>query len=81
MLFLPSFEDSTHRELAIREAPDVPNSSLLFDTYSVSEDLADRPLAILLKAYGNLLPACCRTSRTVVSELAKTVYSWTSLSP
>jgi hypothetical protein len=81
MLFLPSFEDNTHRELAIRKAPDVPNSGLLFDTYSVSESLADRPLAILLKAYGNLLPACCRSSRTVVTELAKTVYSWTSLSP
>lgn len=81
MLFLPSFEDSTYGQLAIRKAPDVPNSGLLFDTYSVSENLADRPLAILLKAYGNLLPVCCRSSRTVVSELARTVQSWTSLSP
>jgi hypothetical protein len=81
MLFLPSFEDNANREFAVRRAPDVPNSGLLFDTYSVSEDLADRPLAILSKAYGNLLPACCRSSKTVVSDFQRRVYSWTSLSP
>ncbi|RFU28345.1 hypothetical protein B7463_g8000, partial [Scytalidium lignicola] len=80
ILFLPSFEADPVHELAIRRAYGEPNSGLLFDTYSVSLDLADRQLAILLKAYGNLLPArCC--SENVVSELAKVVYSWTSLSP
>ncbi|KAI9853127.1 MAG: hypothetical protein M1824_001540 [Vezdaea acicularis] len=81
MLFLPSFEDNNLCEFAIRNDPNIPNSGLLFDAYSVSENLADRPLAILLKAYGNLLPARCCSSKTVASELAKTVYSWTSLSP
>ena len=80
MLFLPSFEANTLREFAIHRPPGEPNSGLLFDTYSVSLDLADRPLAILLKAYGNLLPARCRSSENVASELARKVYSWTSLS-
>lgn len=80
MLFLPSFQNNPLRELAIHRAPGEPNSGLLFDTYSVSLSVADRPLPILLKAFGNLLPARCWPSENVASEVAKAVYSWTSLS-
>jgi hypothetical protein len=81
MLFLPSLEFDSPYELAIHKASSEPTSGLLFDTYSVPGSFADRPLAILLKAYGNLLPARRHSSQNVASELAKTACSWTSLSP
>jgi len=80
MLFLPSFQSNALHEFVIHRAPNEPNSGLLFDTYSVSLNMADRPLPILLKAFGNLLPARCRSSENVASEMAKAVYLWTSLS-
>lgn len=79
MLFLPSFQSNALHELVIHRAPNEPNSGLLFDTYSISLNMADRPLPILLKPFGNLLPARCR-SENVASEMAKAVYLWTLLS-
>jgi len=81
MLFLPAIDARWSTNLNIYRAPGQPNSGLVFDDWSVSIDLTDRPLAILLKAFGNLLPARSRSSDNVASELAKQAFSWISLSP
>lgn len=80
MLFLPSFDTRRPSSLNICRAPGQPNSGLVFDDWSVPIDLTDRPLAILLKAFGNLLPARASSSDNVASELSKQAFSWTSLS-
>lgn len=80
MLFLPASDARRPSSLTIYRAPGQPNSGLVFDDWSVSIGLTDRPLAILLKAFGNLLPARS-SSDNVASELSKQAFSWTSLSP
>lgn len=79
MLFLPAFDTRRPSSLNIHRAPGQPNSGLVFDDWSVPIGLTDRPLAILLKAFGNLLPARS-SSENVASELSKQAFSWTSLS-
>ncbi|KAG9241122.1 hypothetical protein BJ878DRAFT_536715 [Calycina marina] len=81
MLFLPAFDSRRSSSLNIYRAPGQPNSGLVFDDWSVSIGLTDRPLAILLKAFGNLLPDRSSSSDNVASELWKQAFSWTSLSP
>jgi hypothetical protein len=76
MLFVPGVDATRFN---IYRAPDEPNSGLIFDDWSVSMDLADRPLAILLKAFGNLLPARSLSSENVASELTKEAFSWKAL--
>ncbi|PMD48235.1 hypothetical protein L207DRAFT_626994 [Hyaloscypha variabilis F] len=80
MLFLPAPNTRRSSNLNIYRAPGEPNSGLIFDDWSVSTDLADRPLAILLKAFGNLLPARSRSSENIASELTKQAFSWKALS-
>lgn len=79
MLFLPAFDTRTPSSLNIYRAPGQPSSGLVFDDWSVSTSPTDRPLAILLKAFGNLLPARSSTSN-IASELSKQAFSWTSTS-
>jgi len=80
MLFLPAFDTRRASSLNIYKAPGQPNSGLVFDDWSVPISLTDRPLAILLKAFGNLLPARSSSSNNIASELSKQAFSWTSLS-
>lgn len=81
MLYQAAFNVCSVQELAIHEDSRQPQSGLVFDTYRVAADLADRPLSILLKAFGNLLPA--RSSRTaqLASETGKMASSWHPLYP
>lgn len=81
MLFLPALNERTDFCLNVYKAPGQPNSGLVFDGWSAPIELADRPLAILLKAFGNLLPACSASSDNVASELSKHAHSWTSIIP
>jgi hypothetical protein len=55
MLFLPASNTSRSSNLNIYRAPGEPNSGLIFDDWSVSMDLADRPLSNLLKAFGTVI--------------------------
>jgi hypothetical protein len=80
MLFLPGPNTTRSSNFNIYRAPGEPNSGLIFDNWSVPVDLADRPLAILLKAFGNLLPARSRSSEYIASELTKQAFSWKALS-
>jgi hypothetical protein len=81
MLYQAAFNVCSVQELAIHRNPHQPQSSLVFDTYRVAADLSDRPLSILLKAFGNLLPA--RTSETAqfASETGKRASKWHPLYP
>ena len=75
MLYLPSFGSCSLSELAIHQDADQPNSKLVFDTYKVSVDLADRPLAIFLKGFGNLLPARSQVLTKLASETSRVASS------
>lgn len=81
MLYLPSFNTCSLNELAIHQDIEQPNSKLVFDTFKISADLADRPMAVLLKGFGNLLPARRRDSIGVASEITMLASSWVPLSP
>jgi hypothetical protein len=76
MLYLPSFNTCPLSQLEIHQDIDQPNSRLVYDTFRMSADLADRPMAILLKGYGNLLPARCKGLTKVASETSLVASSW-----
>jgi hypothetical protein len=76
MLYLPSFNTCPLSQLEIHQHVGQPNSRLVYDTFRMSADLADRPMAILLKGYGNLLPARCPGLTKVASETSRVVSSW-----
>ena len=79
MLYLPSFNTCSLAQLEIHQHVGQPNSRLVYDTFRMSADLADRPLAILLKGYGNLLPSRCRGLPTVASETSRVASSWNAI--
>ena len=81
MLFLPAFNICSSAELAIHLDASQPDSGLVFDTFKVPANLSDRPLSILLKGFGNILPA--RSTRALPSaiETSKLAASWKALWP
>lgn len=81
MLYSPSFNTCPLSELAIQQAVDQPDSRLVFDTFKVSTDLADRPLAILMKAFGNLLPSRPQTLTKIASETSRVASLWYPINP
>lgn len=76
MLYPPSFNTCPLSQLEIHQLAGQPNSRLVYDTFRMSADLADRPMAILLKGYGNLLPARCKGLTKVASEISRVASSW-----
>lgn len=81
MLYQAAFNVCSLQELAIHQDSDQPQSGLVFDTLRVPADLSDRPLSILLKAFGNILPAPSSNIAQVASENSKIASSWTPLYP
>lgn len=81
MLYLPSFNTCSLRELAIHNDINQPDSTLVFDTFKISAELADRPMATLLKGYGNLLPARSHELTIVASETSRMASSWLPINP
>lgn len=76
MLYLPSFNTCPLTQLEIHQHIDQPNSRLVYDTFQMPAELADRPIAILLKGYGNLLPARRQDLTKVASETSRAASSW-----
>lgn len=81
MLYRPAFNSCSADELAVRQHDDQSSSGLVFDTNKVSADLADRPLFVLLKAFGNLLPSAPSNVTQLASENSKTAATWLPLDP
>lgn len=81
MLYRPTFNVHPLGSLTIHQDDDKPNSGLVFDTYSAPADLSDRPLSVLFKYFGNLLPARSPVTTHVAAEASKTAVSWTALWP
>ncbi|EFQ99405.1 hypothetical protein MGYG_02417 [Nannizzia gypsea CBS 118893] len=81
MLYQASFNTCSTKEFAIHRESDQPQSGLVFDTYKVSAHLSDRSLWILLKAFGNILPARSVTAPQLASESSKIASSWLPLYP
>ena len=80
MLYKPAFRVCDLDEFAVVE-DDETNSGLVFDVFRVPASLADRPLYVLLKAFGNLLPAPPIGLTAVASEYSKEASSWIPLYP
>ncbi|PYI09528.1 hypothetical protein BO78DRAFT_30111 [Aspergillus sclerotiicarbonarius CBS 121057] len=81
MLYQAAFNVSSVQELAIHHDSCQPQSGMVFDAYRVSADLSDRPLSILLKAFGNLLPARSSALPRLASENTKLAATWQPLYP
>jgi hypothetical protein len=82
MIYLPGLNVCGRNELAIHYDTSKPDSKLVFDKYKVRSELCDRPLFVLLKCFGNLLPARSQDlpeSEAVVNS--KAAASWTPLYP
>lgn len=81
MLYQAAFNVCSLQELVIHQDSDQPQSGLVFDTYRTPADLSDRPLSVLLKAFGNILPARSSNVAQVASENSKIASSWAPLYP
>jgi hypothetical protein len=81
MLYQAAFNVCSVQELAIHIDSHQPQSGLVFDTYRVAADLSDRPLSVLLKAFGNLLPARTSGTAQLASETGKMAFNWHPLYP
>ncbi|KAK4101019.1 hypothetical protein N658DRAFT_567046 [Parathielavia hyrcaniae] len=68
-------------QLAIHHDAGNPDSGLVFDEYIVLADMCDRPLHVLLKSFGNLLPARASNTALAAVESSKAAASWTALYP
>lgn len=81
MLYLPSFGTCPPEELAILQLEDQRISGLTFETFKVASDLAERPMAIFLKAYGNLLPAQSQAWDKETNEPTEAALTWFPIDP
>jgi hypothetical protein len=81
MVYLPAFNISPPSRLAVHQDTDNPDSGLIFDARCVSADLCDRPLSILLKVFGTLLPARARYVHLAAVESTRAAATWTTLYP
>lgn len=75
MLYLPSFHTCSLSQLEIHQDIGRPDSHFVYDAFKMSADLVDRPLAILLKGYGNLFFARCQVITEVARETGRVVSS------
>ncbi|KAM0549500.1 hypothetical protein ACHAPJ_009316 [Fusarium lateritium] len=80
MIYQPEFNVCTPDKLAVHHDNE-PNSGLVFDRYKVPADMCDRPLFVLLKCFGNLLPARSGSSTQFAVETSKAAASWVALYP
>lgn len=81
MLYLPSFGTCPPEELGILQLDDQQKSGLIFETFKVPSDLAERPMAIFLKAYGNLLPAQSQAWDKEANEPTEAALTWFPIDP
>lgn len=81
MLYLPSFGTCPPEQLGILQLEDQRKSGLIFETFKVSSDFAERPMAIFLKAYGNLLPAQSQAWDKEANEPTEAPLTWFPIDP
>ena len=81
MVYKPAPNACPPEELAIYHDHDHPDSGLVFEVYKVSADLSDRPLHILLKAFGNLIPARSTAAAQDATEATHAAMSWVAVYP
>lgn len=81
MLYLPAFGTCPPEELAILQLEDQRNSGLIFETFKAASHLAERPMSIFLKAYGNLLPARSQAWDKEANEPTEAALTWFPIDP
>jgi hypothetical protein len=79
MLYKPAFNVCSFDQFAVDEDNCQPNSGLVYDTFKVSAELSERPLFVLLKGFGNLLPSPPLQITQVASEHSKSASEWMPL--
>lgn len=81
MLYQAAFNVCSIQELAIHQDSDQPQSGLVFDTHRIPAEFSDRPLSVLLKAFGQLLPERSVNSTYRASETGSMASVWQPLHP
>lgn len=81
MLYRPTLNVCPLDKFAIHHDDGEPDSGLVFDTYHAPTELSDRPLSVLFKYFGNLLPAKSQVTTHMAAEKSKNVVTWTALWP
>lgn len=81
MIYQPDFNVCPSNQLVIHHEVGDPDSGLVYDTYTVPAEMSDRPLYVLLKGFGNLLPARSSNTAMAAVESSKAAASWTALYP
>lgn len=91
MVYLPELNNHPPDTLAIQHEVEGPDSGLVYDRYMIAApsvaDMCDRPLWVLLKCFGNLLPAhpsdlaVAGAADVAAIESSKMAASWTALYP
>ncbi len=81
MLYRPALNTCSFDQLEILHDEGDVESGLVYDTYRLPAYLSDRPLSILLKAFGNLLPARSVVATHAAAETSKEMASWMALWP
>lgn len=81
MVYQPGFNICPPGQLAVHRSAGDPDSGFVFEEYTVPVRLCELPLFVLLKGFGNLLPA--RSSQTSLDsvENGRKAASWTALYP
>lgn len=79
MLYQPAFNVCSLDQFAIDEDSCQPNSGLVYDNFKVDAELAERPLFVLLKGFGNLLPSPSPQITQVASERGRFIAEWMPL--
>ena len=81
MLYLPAFNTCALDDLAVHEDDDQSRSGLVFDRNKVSANLSERPLFVLMKAFGNVIPPAPENSFQHASLKSKQAAKWIPLNP
>jgi hypothetical protein len=81
MLYQADLDFCLADELIIHCDSDQPQSGLVFDTFKIPFELSDRPLSVLLKAFGHLLPARSSNSPYLAGKTSSMASVWQPLHP
>lgn len=81
MTYIPAFNTCSLDQFAVHQDDNQFKPGLIFDSDKISIDLADRPLFVILKGFGNLLPSPPSNITQVASEHSKDAATWLPLNP
>lgn len=81
MIYQASLNTCSPHYFEIHQASDQLGPGLVFDTYRMDSFISNRPLWVLMKAFGNTLPTRALNEPTLASESGKSALNWVPLYP